>query len=30
MMPEIGRSTIHTEGVTLIREWIESLPGSCG
>jgi uncharacterized repeat protein (TIGR03806 family) len=30
MMPEIGRSTIHTEGVALIREWIESLPGDCG
>lgn len=30
MMPEIGRSTIHTEGVELIRAWIESLPGTCG
>lgn len=30
MMPEIGRSTIHDEGVELIREWIASLKGSCG
>ncbi|WP_233350701.1 SO2930 family diheme c-type cytochrome [Maricaulis maris] len=29
MMPEVGRSTIHTEGVELIRAWIESLPGDC-
>ena len=29
MMPEIGRSTIHAEGVELIRAWIESLPGDC-
>lgn len=29
MMPEVGRSTIHTEGVALIRAWIESLPGDC-
>lgn len=25
-MPELGRSTIHHEGVQLIREWIQSLP----
>ncbi|WP_417477341.1 SO2930 family diheme c-type cytochrome [Maricaulis sp.] len=30
MMPELGRSTIHREGVALIRDWIESLPGDCG
>jgi hypothetical protein len=26
MMPQIGRSVIHQEGVALIREWIQSLP----
>ena len=30
MMPEVGRSTNHVEGIQLIREWIESLPGDCG
>jgi uncharacterized repeat protein (TIGR03806 family) len=29
MMPEIGRSTVHREGVALIRAWIAALPGSC-
>lgn len=29
MMPELGRSTVHDEGVTLIRAWIASLPGHC-
>ncbi len=29
MMPEIGRSTRHAEGVALIRSWIDSLEGSC-
>ena len=29
MMPELGRSMVHQEGVALIREWIASLPGSC-
>lgn len=29
MMPEIGRSTRHDEGVVLIRSWIDSLEGSC-
>lgn len=29
MMPEIGRSTRHDEGVALIRSWIDSLEGSC-
>ena len=26
MMPELGRRLVHTEGVQLIREWIEGLP----
>jgi uncharacterized repeat protein (TIGR03806 family) len=30
MMPELGRSTIHREGVALIREWVASLRGDCG
>ncbi|PCI63885.1 MAG: hypothetical protein COB37_03825 [Kordiimonadales bacterium] len=25
MMPEVGRSVVHTEGAALIREWINSL-----
>ena len=29
MMPEIGRSVEHTEGVALMRQWIASLEGSC-
>ncbi len=29
MMPEIGRSTVHDEGVALIRDWVASLPGHC-
>lgn len=29
MMPEIGRTVIHREGVQLIREWLASLKGSC-
>ena len=29
MMPELGRSTVHAEGVALIRQWIGSLPGAC-
>jgi parallel beta-helix repeat protein len=28
-MPEIGRSVVHDEGVALVREWINSLQGSC-
>ena len=28
-MPEIGRSLVHDEGVALVREWIDSLEGSC-
>jgi uncharacterized repeat protein (TIGR03806 family) len=30
MMPELGRTLVHQEGVTLIRQWIASLHGSCG
>ena len=29
MMPELGRSLTHAEGVELISTWIESLPGDC-
>jgi uncharacterized repeat protein (TIGR03806 family) len=29
MMPEIGRSTAHTEGIALIRAWIAAQPGDC-
>lgn len=29
MMPELGRTTIHREGVAMIREWIASMRGSC-
>jgi uncharacterized repeat protein (TIGR03806 family) len=29
MMPELGRSVDHREGLALIREWIESMPASC-
>lgn len=29
MMPEIGRSTIHVEGLELVENWIASLPGHC-
>ena len=28
-MPELGRSVVHREGVDLIRQWIQSLPGGC-
>jgi hypothetical protein len=28
-MPELGRNLVHDEGVTLIRDWISSLSGSC-
>ena len=29
MMPELGRSVTHAEGVDLIAQWIESLTGDC-
>jgi hypothetical protein len=28
-MPLLGRTIAHDEGVALITEWIESLPGTC-
>ncbi|MEP5567626.1 MAG: SO2930 family diheme c-type cytochrome [Halioglobus sp.] len=28
-MPEIGRSVVHDEGVALVREWINSMQGTC-
>jgi hypothetical protein len=28
-MPEVGRSLVHAEGVSLIRDWIASLQGGC-
>ena len=30
MMPEVGRSLVHAEGVDLVSTWIGSLPGHCG
>ncbi|NQD92641.1 hypothetical protein HP532_08250 [Pseudomonas sp. CrR25] len=29
MMPELGRSTVHREGVDLLTRWIASLVGDC-
>lgn len=29
MMPEVGRSVVHREGVELIRQWIDAQHGSC-
>lgn len=29
MMPEIGRSLVHAEGVALIADWIRQLDGEC-
>lgn len=29
MMPEVGRSVVHREGVALIRAWIDAQSGSC-
>jgi hypothetical protein len=29
MMPELGRTTSHREGVALIREWIAAMKDSC-
>jgi len=29
MMPELGRSTAHAEGVALIREWVAAMKGGC-
>lgn len=29
MMPELGRSTVHGEGLELLTRWIAGLPGGC-
>jgi uncharacterized repeat protein (TIGR03806 family) len=29
MMPELGRSLMHEEGVELIRQWVRQLQGTC-
>lgn len=29
MMPELGRSLVHAEGLALIRSWIAEMPGQC-
>lgn len=29
MMPELGRSLLHAEGIALIRQWIAEMPGNC-
>jgi uncharacterized repeat protein (TIGR03806 family) len=28
-MPELGRSTVHSEAIDLLSAWVTSLPGSC-
>ncbi len=30
MMPELGRSTAHDEGVALVAQWIAEMEGACG
>jgi hypothetical protein len=29
MMPEVGRTLVHREGLKLITEWLGSLQGGC-
>jgi len=29
MMPELGRALVHEEGLELVREWIDAMPGNC-
>jgi uncharacterized repeat protein (TIGR03806 family) len=29
MMPELGRAVVHAEGVKLVEDWINQLPGGC-
>ena len=29
MMPELGRSLVHQEGLALVNEWIDTLDGQC-
>jgi uncharacterized repeat protein (TIGR03806 family) len=28
-MPEVGRSVVHEEGLALLEQWIQGLPGTC-
>ena len=28
-MPELGRSSVHSQGVQVVTDWINSLPGTC-
>ena len=28
-MPELGRQTVHTQALAVIRDWIDSIEGSC-
>ncbi len=30
MMPELGRATVHEDGVALIARWIDAMSGGCG
>ena len=30
MMPELGRTLVHVEGVQLIIDWIDNIAGNCG
>ena len=30
MMPELGRTLVHVEGVQLIADWIDDMAGDCG
>lgn len=30
MMPELGRTLVHAEGVQLIADWIDDMAGDCG
>ena len=29
MMPEVGRATVHEEGVAVVRDWIAAWLGNC-
>jgi len=29
MMPELGRSLVHDEGIALISDWISEMDGNC-
>jgi hypothetical protein len=29
MMPELGRGSVHTEGLALVRAWIGAMKDSC-